>query len=330
MPDQSVPSNPSSGNISQQTDRLFCAIKQALQEKHIAKAEALREKLMTTNPMALTEIIRSAELIEESKSIHIDRNHLAIWDKLYSTFNEEERNCLFYSLKKIIVPPGKILLAKGALNNRLFFIDKGSISICQPEDDRNVVLAELGCGDILGEYTFATISLCSATAITTSEVQLMCLESSATDDWEHKQTGLYEKLINFCMKQGKVDEIMHRKNSTELHSERHTVSGTAMAYILNREGNKTKTHFRSTLTEISLSGTSLAIKCSKKETARKLLARHLLLDFIFTHHGQKTTLETRGKIIGVSFHLYNDYTLHIQFLDKLSGQLIAKICGEPD
>jgi len=329
MPDQSVSPDPSSGNITQQTDTLFCAIKQALQNRQITQAEALREKLLKINPMALPEIIRSAELIEESKSTLIDRNHLAIWDKLYSTFNEEERNCLFYSLKKVIIPPGKILLAKGALNTRLFFIDKGSISICQPEDDGHVVLAELGKGDILGEYTFATISLCSATAITISEVHLMCLESSATDDWEHNQPGLYEKLINFCMKHGRVDEIIRRKNSTELHSTRHAVSGTATAYLLNKEGEKTKTHFRSTLTEISLSGTSLAIRCSKKETARKLLARHLLMTFIFTHHGQKTTLKTRGKIIGVSFHLYNDYTLHIQFLDKLPEQLIVKICGKP-
>ena len=126
------------------TNHLFLEIQSALKKGKIVHAEKLREKLLSSNPMALTEIIKSGEFIEKAKSANIDKDHLAIWDSLYGTLSEEEKNCLFYSLKKVIIPPKKILLAKGSYNNRLFFIDKGKVSILQPKGDKHIVLAQLG------------------------------------------------------------------------------------------------------------------------------------------------------------------------------------------
>jgi CRP-like cAMP-binding protein len=311
-----------------QTEKIFRDIKAALDNTEIARAEALREKLIEINPMALTEIIKSAELIENTKTANRDKDHFAIWDKLYSTLSEEEKNGLFYNMKKIIVPAKKILLSKGSFNSRLFFIDRGRVSICQPKGNRHVVLAQLGRGDILGEYTFATIALCSATAVTSSEVHLMYLENSATAGWNETHPELYNKLIDFCMKNGQVDEILRRKKSKKLHATRYTVSGQVAACLLDRNGKKTDTRFRGNLSELSVSGTSFEIKCSNKETARALLGKKLLLTFHFKK--ENTTIKTVGKIVEVTFHLYNDYSLHIQFVNKLPEKQIIKICRRPN
>ena len=313
-------------NKSEITQKLFSAIQSALAKGQIARADELREKLIEVNPMALSEIIKSAEIIEEAKSENIDKDHIATWDSLYGTLSEEEKNCFFYSLKKIVVPPKKVLLAKGSFNNRLFFIDKGQVTILYPKGKKHKVIAQLGRGSILGEYTFATISLCSATAVSHSEVELMYLESSATDEWEQKHPGLYEKLIDFCLQNGRVDEIIRKKKMEKRNSTRYSLGGRVAANLLTKEGKKTETNFRGELSDLSASGTSFMIKISKKTTARALLARHLRLSFSIRQGDEKLSFSAIGKVVGVSFHLYNDYTVHMQFTKHLSEQQILKLC----
>ncbi len=329
----STPSNSQEAaeeDLEQTTKNLFLEIQSALQKGRIAEADRLREKLLEVNPMALTEIIKSAEIIEKAKSANRDKDHLTLWDMFYSTLNEEEKNCFFYSLKKMVVPPKKIILSKGSFNNRLFFIDRGQISILYPKGDKHIMLAQLGQGNIIGEYTFATISLCSATAVSISEVHLMYLESAATDDWEQKHPGLYDKLIDFCTKKGQVNEIIKRKKLEKRTSVRHSVEGRVAACLLTQEGKKTDTQFRGNMSDLSLTGTSFMIKCSKKATARALLARHLLLSFSIEKGGKKFVFSSVGRVVGVSFHLYNDYTAHIHFIKPLQEEQIRKACFQGD
>jgi hypothetical protein len=70
---------------------LFARIKQCLTAGDIATAESLRETLLGADTLALTEIVASAELIEEAKLAGIDRNHLQTWDALYKTLSSEEQ-----------------------------------------------------------------------------------------------------------------------------------------------------------------------------------------------------------------------------------------------
>jgi CRP-like cAMP-binding protein len=306
------------------TKKLFLEIQSAVKERNIAHAEGLREKLMALNPMALTEIIKSAELIEEIKNAGIDKDHLAIWDKLYGMLSTEEKNCLYYSLKKVVVPPGKVILAQGGFNTRLFLIDSGRVTIYLPKGDKHIVVAQLGRGDILGEYTFTTISLCSATAVSHTEVQMMYLESAAADSWEHKQPGLYDKLVDFCIRCGRVDEIIRRKKLEKRTSVRYSIEGRIVATVLTKEGKKTETYFRGSLSDISATGTCFLIKCSKRTTARAFLARHLLLSISFERGDEKVTFSVVGKVVGVSFHLYNDYSVHVHFVKQLREDQIQK------
>lgn len=318
------PAEPTDVDKAQIAKRLFSEIQSAVKEGNIVRAEELRDKLLTDNPMALGEIIKSAELIEEVKTAKIDKNHLAIWDKLYGSLSPEEKNCLYYSLKKVTVPPQKVILAQGAFNTRLFFIDNGQVTISLPKGDKHIVLAQLGRGEILGEYTFTTISLCSATAVSQTEVQLMYLDSAAADGWEDKQPGLYDKLVDFCMQYGRVDEIIKRKKLEKRTATRYSVEGRITATLLTREGKKTETYFRGVLSDLSTTGTCFSIKCSNKTTARSLLARHLFLTFSFERGEKKLTFSAVGKVVGVSFHLYNDYSVHMRLIKQLQEELIRK------
>jgi len=322
----SPPSHQTPGEkTNRSAEDLFLQIQDSIKEKNIPLAETLREQLLTEYPMALTEIIKSAELIDEAKAEGIDKHHQATWEKLYATLSIEEKNCLYYSLKKAVIPPGKVILAQGALNTRLFFIDSGQVTIYFIKQNKKNQIAQLGKGDILGEYTFTTISLCSATAVSQSEVHVRYLDSKSTDDWENTQPGLYDKLTDFCIRFGQVNEIISRKKLEKRTYTRYPAEGRVTATLLTKEGQRTETSFRGALSDLSVAGTCFLIKCSKKAIARALLARQLLLAFSFEQNDKKITFSTVGKVIAISFHLYNDYSVHIHFNKHLKEELIQQV-----
>lgn len=304
---------------------LLNKIRESVLAGKFLEAEKLRDELIDKEPMAISEAIRAAELIEQHMSDTIDKNHLAKWPELYENLTVEERNCLYHSMKSYTLPANKILLRYGSLNNRLFFIESGKVAVGLPQDDKKLkVIAQLGRGDVLGEYTFATISLCSATAVTTNEVELRCLDGKDAENWDEKHPGLYEKLINYCLKFGRVDQIEKRKEAQKRSHPRYPVKGGVNAVLLDKSGEKTNINFRGEVEEISRSGTSFTIHVKKKTVVKKLLTRLLALEFSCNHDGKEIRFSSFGKVIRVSFLLYSDYLLHISFPEKLPEELISK------
>jgi len=276
------------------------------------EAERLREKLLEDYPMELSHIVASGEIIEQEKTKQLNSDHLAAWASLYENLSSEEINCLYYSLKQVQVEPGKLLTAQGKANNRLFFIDSGRVSVFYRKDDKNKPVIQLSRGDLLGEETFFGIALCPLSAATVSAVELRYLSRREAESWQEKQPGLYEKVADYCRRYGKSDFAVQQKNSGRRKYQRYTANAVATAHILDRQGKKTSTYFKGALTDISRSGTSFSIKCSRQETARALLARAVDVAIDFNGHADSPFLQS-GVIVKVSFHLHNDYTVHVSF-----------------
>jgi CRP-like cAMP-binding protein len=299
---------------TQSVQDLFSKIKLALEDGDFEAAEKLRDKLIDEAPLAIGEAIKAAELIEKEMSAAISKDHLAIWPELYARLTIEERNCLFHSMKLHVLPEKRMLLKYGSLNNRLFFLEKGRVTIAVPQDGNKFkIVAELGPGDILGEYTFTTIALCSASAITKTPVQIRCLEGRKAESWEQNHPGLYEKLLDFCRKYGKVDLIAERKEKESHTYPRYPVDGHVKAILLDKNGQKTEVSFNGELEEISRSGTSFSIHCNKRAIVKQLLTRSFSLDFTCRNKGKEISFSSVGKVVRVSFLLYNDYLLHVGF-----------------
>ncbi|MBB1078046.1 cyclic nucleotide-binding domain-containing protein [Rhodoferax sp. 4810] len=310
----------------QSVKQLLSEIKLALEDGDFEEAERLRDKLIETDPMAISEAIIAAELIEKEMSAEINKEHLAIWPELYDQLTIEERNCLFHSMKLYILPANRMLLKYGTLNNRLFFIEKGSVAVVIPRGENKFkVLAQLGPGDILGEYTFATMALCSATAVTKTAVQIRCLDGKKAESWEEKHPGLHGKLLEFCRKCGRVDLISERKAQESHTYPRYSIDGHVKAILLDKNDQKTEVNFNGELEEISRSGTSFSIHCNTKKMVKQLLTRSFFLDFTCNNKGKEISFSTVGKVVRISFLLYNDYLLHIGFHTSLPENLDAQL-----
>jgi CRP-like cAMP-binding protein len=309
---------------------LLSEIKTLAEAKDFVGAEKVRDTLIEIAPMALQEIIESAEIIEKEKSGGIDAEHLALWDDLYKDLSEEEKNCIFYSLGKIVVPAKKKILSKGKSNDRLFFIEDGKVAVYKTKGDKNILVAQLGRGNLLGEYTFTTISLCSASALTQSDVTMYHLKSSATDDWDEKHPGLLQKLTKFCDKKGNLDEIARRRKMEKWKYARHKIKGMVTANLLTKEGQKTESFFHGDLIDISRDGASFGVEIQNKKTARALLTEHLDLSFTCNLGDEEISFSAVGKVVRVSFQLYSSYIVHIYFDTLIEENVIEKITGKEE
>lgn len=120
---------PEHSGQSRVVERMLTGIQQAAKARDFMRADQLHAELIATAPMALSEIIKASRSIEEAKSAGMDKDHLAMWQKLYGSLGDGERICLYYSMKKYVLQPKTLILAHGAVNNRLFLIEKGQVTI---------------------------------------------------------------------------------------------------------------------------------------------------------------------------------------------------------
>jgi len=321
----SPPNSPAADNQEQLVKKFYGEICAAAEARDFTRAEALRSELLKRCPMALKEIIGSAEIIEDGRAAGIDKQHLAVWDHLYKDLSREEKNCLFYSMKRAKVPPKRVLLAAGSYNTRLFFIDSGKVVILSPGKGKNRVVAQLGRGQLLGEYTFTSISLCSATAVSHTEVDLYCLDSSAMKTWDEKAPGLSEKIERFCLQHGHIEDISQRKKQSLENKPRSPASGRVVGYLLNKEGKKTENFLRGALSDISKNGCCIGIKLSNKVMAKALLTRQLMMTFFAEKSSEQAAFQIAGKIVKVSPHIHNDYSIHLKFAEPLTSDRLAMV-----
>jgi CRP-like cAMP-binding protein len=302
-------------------------IKEAALSGDFKQAERLREQLIEKDPMNLTLIVSTGEVIERQKTRRLDQDHLAVWAHLYENFSEEETNRLFYSLEPAVIAPSKLLLAQGKVNNRLIFIDSGKVALFYRKENNNKVVLQLSRGEVIGEDSFFEISLCPLSAATQTEVKLYSLKRAEAEKWHDALPGLYEKLGDFCRRHGKGRQGLSQKKQDQRSSPRYEASGVVTATLLDQQGTPTADYFKGGLSDISRTGLSFEFKCSSYDSARALLARQVKISTLFSG-SEVPAWVTRATIVSVGFHLHNDYSVHLKFDEKIDKQRFQTFpCG---
>lgn len=320
------PKSPAGKGNERKIKDLFDKIKIAAKAGDFETAEIFREKLLKTYPMARGEVSKSAELIGKEMSAAIDKDHIATWSTLYDSLTLEERNVLFHSLKKYVVKPKRMLLKQGTFNNRLFFIEKGRVNIRYPEDPGNFkVVTQLGRGNILGEYSFSIIALCSATAVTSTHVEMRCLESKSTEKWDVKYPELYGKIMDYCYQHGSVEQIKARTEREDRKYQRYAVKGHVTADLLDRSGEKSKISFTGEMENISRSGISFSIRSNNKAAVKQFLTRSLSLAVTCGKQGNELSFTIIGRVVYISPMVHNRYILRISFDSTLPAELDKRL-----
>ncbi|MDA8404478.1 MAG: cyclic nucleotide-binding domain-containing protein [Desulfobacteraceae bacterium] len=315
-----------SNDIEGACQLLFDLIVGYAKEKNFEKAEALHEKLYETDPMALTEIVRSGEIIEEEKSDSVDREHLEIWSGLYNTLSTAEGNALYYSMKTKVFQPGEPITEQGRLNSRLFFINKGEAEALFTQGGKENLISLLKSGDIMGQEPFFSATVCTVSLVALSSVKVTFLETDVLKKWKKDAPALESKLYDYCIKNDPVKKVMDGKGLERRSDTRINISGTVMFQLLEKSGKPMGKAYKGELSDISAGGISFIIKSSKKETIRMLLGRRLRIGF---HLPMKANtyqnIEESMTVIAAQPQVFDDYSIHLKFDAKWEPSLIERI-----
>ena len=302
---------------------LFDLIVDQAKRKNFKKAEELRDRLYDVDAMALTEILKAGEIIEQEKTESIDQDHLEIWPELYNTLSEEETNALFHALKEVTYDIDQTVFEQGTPNRNLYFITAGSLKLVYQDDEREILLKTLEPGDVAGHATFFSISMCTTSLHTLSNVTLNVLSQTALEEWEESFPALKSKLEDYCLTLDKSRDLIKAQGIDRRKYERFRVKGKILVQLLSKKHQPMGKPFKGDIADISEGGLSFFIITSKRETARTLLGRRLGMKFLIPTRAAPLKTFQQGTVICVNYHLKNDYSIHVSF----DGELPAGIAG---
>ena len=307
------------GQKQEATALLSELVVEAADNNDFAKADSLRQTIIELNPMALTQIINLGEILEEKKSRAIDPNHKNAWRKLYKEFSTEEATEFYYSLKTINLKPGKIIIQQGKFNDKLFFINKGSLKTICKAKAKEVFLKEISAGEACGLSSFFYISTATTSVITNTRVNISYITHKALSNIIKNIAGFDSKLLELCknlVKSNSVD-IIKKQNIERRNYQRVPVRGKVIAHLIGADGKPSEEPFYGVFKDLSIGGVCFTIKSSTKESARLLLGRKAIIKLMLN----KSMETKKGWIIGLDDHLFNDYSISFRFHTPLSRKL---------
>ncbi|MFH1480939.1 MAG: cyclic nucleotide-binding domain-containing protein, partial [Pseudomonadota bacterium] len=283
-----------------------------------------KEKLLEVDPMALNEIIKSNEIIEEEKSASIDQDYLNIWPELYKTLTREETNTLFYAMKSATYDANKSIFLQGESTSKLYFIYKGRLKMVFNQKDEEILIKELNPGDILGDDTFFYLTVCTTSAITLSRVELHFLEKGILTKWENEFSGIEPRLRDHCLGFEKIADLLKKRGLDRRSQKRVKISSKVSCQAIDASGSPIGQSIRGTLSDMSTGGLSFYLNIPKEKAAKMFLEPKLNIKFTLNEGESKKRIDQHGVVVAVLSHLY-DYSIHFKFDKMLDEKMIERI-----
>ncbi|MHC1725043.1 MAG: cyclic nucleotide-binding domain-containing protein [Syntrophobacteraceae bacterium] len=298
---------------------LFELIVVCAKDRNFVKAEALRNRIIEIDPMALEEIIRSGEIIEREKDESIDKGHREIWSKLYGLLNAEEATTFYFALENKSYDPDEIVYRQGGKDAGLYFVNQGNLKIAFNRGGGEVLLKSITAGRIAGEETFFIGSMCTTSMIAQSRVDLSRLDAAAPGGWEKACPLLTSKLVEFISGFEKTADLIKAKGLDRRAHKRIPFSGDIVVQVFAQSGKPVGRPFTGDICDLSPGGLCFAVRINKRETANLLLGQRLGMSFTHPGADSPTEVNMQGTIVAVRFHPLVESSLHVKFDSVLTA-----------
>jgi CRP-like cAMP-binding protein len=321
------------GNREAAVKLLFELVVACAKEKNFPEAEALRDRIFEVDSMALTEIIRSGEIIEEEKTEAIDKGHREIWSKLYEMLTVDEANALYFALQDKVYEPEVTVFRQGERNPRLYFVNNGRLKITYDQDGREVFLKGIAAGQIAGQECFFSDSVCTASMMTLSRVNLSYLEGAALKKWKTDFPVLPSKLQDFASRSERLSDLVKAKDLDRRALKRISLTGKVVVQLLSSSRNPVGRPFKGDISDLSVGGMCLLVRITKRETASLLLGQKLKISYTHPKADPTQEIEKQGTIVAVRFHPFEDCSFHVKFdslLPQTQINLIESLWTAPE
>ncbi len=309
---------------------LFEMIVQCARAKDFARAEAFRARLIQIDDLALTEIIKSAEIIEEEKSQAVDPVHRRVWSDLYDLLSPGEATAFYHALTMETRDVMQTVFNQGEQHTKLYLVDAGELALLWRDGPREIVLRRLGAGEIAVADGFFSESVCTVSLVTLSRSRLAGLDREVFSTWEKDYPAIEGKLREFCSRAYDTPSLLREKGVDRRGHTRKTISGNAAVQLFSASGKPVAKPFRGDVADISRGGVALMVNIGDRKTARALLGRNVGFTVTIPGAEPKVKLTKRGFIVAVSYIPFEGYCLHVKFDALLDAVEMEEIWELPD
>lgn len=296
------------------------------------KAKALEEKLIEPVSCAMPEMMRSGEMIKPELSKLADQDKMETLSELDAGLNPDEQRALCHLLRARTYGPDECVFRQGELNFRLYFIHTGCLRITYRQERTENLLKTLTAGDIAGDDTFFSISVCTTSLTALSPTKLYTLDRkdlTRTRDW---MPTLESKLISYCQGLEKVYQLLAKKRIERRAYKRIKISGRTTVQVFQASGSPLGMPFEGRLSDISVGGLAVLCRISKDLDPAALLGRQLKITFYPTVDVFHEKTDKIGTIVAISTRPGEDYCLHIKFNEPLTErhvEAMARVFQDP-
>jgi len=314
----------SQGEMERAGKKLFDSAVTAAQDKDFSTAELLRDKLIEINPLALSEVIRLGEIIDEEKDTSITNHHIAVWSELYEKMSTDEFNALYYAMRQENYRKHQDIIKIGETEPSLFFLNSGFVSLTCPTGTRNTFLKKLQPGEVIGVGQFFSVSVWTISMTAQTETQMNVLSREQFKPQQDDFPELEAKLHEFCMQYDTIPELLKMAGSDRREFPRYSVSVIINNMLLDPYGNTGKRKFKGEMVDISKGGLCFSILISSKENARLLLGRQIITEITLLNGD---ILKCFGTIVGVKFTkiAMQIFTVHVKFYHTLEQENVNQV-----
>ena len=221
-----------------------------------------------------------------------------------------------------IYGPQERIVAQGAKNDRLFFINHGGVSVTCRKGGKEIFIRQLGGGEMVGENFFrASLWTVSLTAQQQTGISVLNREGLAR--LEHKSPGIESKLMDYYFRHCDISAVIRKKGVDRREYDRHRLERKIQLQIID-ERNRILSGFRGLMTDISQGGLSFWIRITRKETCRLLLGRRIRAT-VPVSGASLAVLQGTITGIQVADPIQSDYSIHVRLDAEMEQQLFKSL-----
>jgi predicted Zn finger-like uncharacterized protein len=295
--------------------------------KKFKEAERLRSQLMKIAPMALTEIIRTGEIIDQEKTAAMDFEKVKLWAGLYEKLTKSEAAALYFALSNMTVKANDPVYKQGQFDDRLYFILSGRLKLSYFDNEvgRHLEYGFLDKGDITGEDAFFTLTSHSSTLAAQTDAELLFLGKTDFENILVENPNIETKLFEYCEKVKKTYRQIGKKGKARRSSNRYATSLTGQVFTGGPGDPLMKNATKVTITDISAGGLCYVVQNMKKEEAAALHKKWISIITSYKKGPLMVDIKKPAKVIAVFFHPFGECSVHVQFKEPMDEKTVREI-----
>lgn len=288
----------------------------------IKNATRLRDMLYEVDPMALSEIIKVNEIIDEAMSGSLDEKFELAWSTLREALTDEEFISLYHALDMHEVGADKPIVKAGSRFDALFFITEGNVNVNCLCAGKNVTITTLEPGSLIGDNCFQP-SVWTVSLVSLTPVKLSMIRRKELAELFDRFPGLENKLTLYYEQSDILPQLIQNLEQQRRDHERKRVGHKITFQVQGTDGKVAEHYFRGELDNISQGGLAFLMRLVNREKRRALFGRRLVI----TVQADGSNLHFSGVVVAVTVHDFqnHDYAIHFAFDKPVSEEMIVPL-----